>query len=365
MPNDHFLRSVLANLGYWDGLVHPFRDPGYAELEYEFPNIVRATEIGLTFPATRAKAGVLVTHCFDLVELGHLWDLWLPHLRRAIEVPEIELGLKGQLINQLGYFLMHRRDLEAASNAHRTAIALGEQVRDLMIIGDGWFGLANIGYHQHDYAQAVSFGEQAADIFLELQKPKHLSNAYNVLGLLAHATGNYPIALNYFSQAVDLRRQTESPLRLAMFLQNQAFTEQSTGQNEAALVTLAEAETILQANHNPGQLVNLRLTLGAIHFAMGAYATAEEVFKKIDTGFLRRNNMRTWLAMVYNNLGNVYLKQGLRDEAETSLLQAAAHWRKTAEEIQLANTLGDLAEAQALQGRVKEAMPNYDEALIH
>jgi tetratricopeptide (TPR) repeat protein len=164
-------------------------------------------------------------------------------------------------------------------------------------------------------------------------------------------------------QSVNSWRQFGQPTELARALANQAVTLQAQSKFEAALAHYQEAAAVLEPTTSDLAKVGVQNSLGTLYFALGRLVEAEAAFRRANSPVLQQSANLHLRAQVGQNLGNVLLEQGRLEEAKVYLSEAIATWRQTEDEVDLANSLGNLAETRLKQGQPQTAVPLYDEAI--
>jgi tetratricopeptide (TPR) repeat protein len=361
-PFPAFLQSLRASLAYWHTQVQTLEAPAYLAFESHLPNLLRALEAGFAFPETQTETASLALDMFDFIELRNHIRGWIPILEQALPCAPPQVAWRGKLLNQLGFLHMLNRAFREAEACHREAETLALAHGFAPELANAWFGLSQVALSTHQYAPAETYAHRALEHFVKLKVQPKIISVHNVLGRIALEKGAYLEAEGQFMQAVTLRRLAGPSSLLAQSLNNLALSLQGQKKYAAARAAYEEALEMV-AENSPLIKIGTQNSLGALYFALACYAEAEKTFLAMDVGYLRRVGAFLWLGSRANNLGNVYLKQQAFSLAEAYLSEAVAHWQKVEDEINLANTLGDLAETLAAQKRTPEADRIYQEAL--
>ena len=361
MPTPSFLNGVKANLEYWQVYTRD-ADPGYKALDADRHNLYRAVQAGLSFPDTQPAATQLALELFSYIELGSYWREWMMVLDRALALESHPAPVRCRLLNQSGFLHMHTRQFSEALRAHEAAKEMAAQGEMLDELAEACFGLCQVYYFKHAYAEAESYGQRALETYVQTGSLKKQGNVHNILGMLAHVQGKYALAEAHLEKTLELHAQTNSPRR-AHYLNNLALTYQAQEKYEHARQCFLEALALVEDQSQPWIQNNTLNSLGTLYFAMDRYRDAETTFLAIDAAFLHRIGNLVALAQRANNLGQVYLKQKRLEEAERALRHALTLWQQTEDRINLANTLGSLAEVLVLQENFSQALLSYEEAI--
>ncbi len=363
MPTSAFVQGVERNLRYWQAQCVPFSEEVLELFSQEQPNLQQALQVGLAFPATQVEALQLTLALFECVEARGGWREWLPLLERALTAEECVGLMRISLLNQLGFAHTLSGACERAEPYHQEAETLSHAQASPLGLANAWFGLAQVAFAKHQYPSAERYCQQALEKFEQGAEQKKVSIVHNLCGRIALEKGAYIEAEIQFQSVVTLRRQLGPVPFLVQALNNLALALQAQKKFSEALAIYQEALALLPVGQSPLIKVGVQNSLGALYFALEAYAEAEQTFQTIDAHYLHRVGADLWLASRANNLGNVYLKLGQWMLAETYLAKAVTYWRQLEHEINLANTLGDLVDAMIAQQRLLEAREFYEEAV--
>lgn len=362
-PFPPFLQSLLAGLAYWKARVQALEKADYLAFESHLPNLLRAMEAGFAFPEAQTETASLALDMFDFIELRNHIRGWIPVLERALACAPPQVAWRGKLLNQLGFLHMLNRAFPEAESYHQEAETLALAHSFSLELANAWFGLAQVALSTHQYAPAEAYAHRALEYFVTIGEQNKVISVHNLLGRIALEKGAYLDAEGQFMQAVTLRRLEGPSSLLAQNLNNLALSLQ--GQKKYAEARTAFEEALdMVAENSPLIKIGTQNSLGVLYFVLACYAEAEKTFLAMDADYLHRVGAFFWLGSRANNLGNVYLQQQAFSLAEAYLSEAVNHWQKVEDEINLANTLGDLAETLVAQRRTPEAARIYQEALL-
>ncbi|MEW5985992.1 MAG: tetratricopeptide repeat protein [Chloroflexota bacterium] len=364
-PSPQFIRTLVANLTYWRQQVDDISPGEAAALLLERPNLYRAIEFGLSLEETWLATAALALQFFPFIERWGDWVAWLPILERLWAGRQgSDLALYGRLLDQLGVLYRLNGRLAEAINAHLEEERIGRQLSDEYRLAHARLNLSEAYRLGRRYHEAEEAAQTALKGLLTLAAPPDkVGTAFAYLGSIAYARGQWTAAEKWFREAVALWRVVDQPLNLARTLKELALTLQAAGQVAEALAVYQETLAILVQTNSELDKVMVELNLGALYYSQERWAEAEAAFRRADSPYLRQSGLLNYQAMTANNLGNVFLMQGRLSEAE-SCLQGSLHlWRQLNSRVNLANTLGAMAEAQVAQNRLEQAHLHYDEAI--
>ncbi len=360
-----FRRSVADNLKFWRQTVDGVNERNVRVLSSEWENVRRAVRFGSGLSQTWRDAASLVVQCFDLIEQRGTWSAWIPLLEELVgRCDEGDTALRGRLLNSLGSFYRREHQLDEALRTHRAEESVGHELQDKSRLAHARLNLCKTYRLLHNYDKAEQNGWTALQLFSELgSAPEKMGPTFNELGLIAHSRGDLASAEHYLTQAAACFRPQTRPVSRARTLQNLANAQQAAGETELALQNYQEAASLLKSTDCELDKTRLQLSLGTLYLTLGRLQEAEAAYRRANSTYLQRSGHVYYQAMVANNLGNVYLARGQLADAERCLQVGASLYRQINARLMLANTLGDLAQTRAAQGKTAAARSLYDEAL--
>ncbi|MBE2222594.1 MAG: hypothetical protein IAF02_13690, partial [Anaerolineae bacterium] len=132
-PSPQFSQSVAANISYWQQHTHNLTDDALPTLDRERQNLYRAAKFGLHLPATWQETAELILQTFVFIERRGYWGEWIPMLEQLLaSCPENDLAVRGRILDHLGLFYRHNRQLDKAFSAHQAELEIG------LFLGDKW-----------------------------------------------------------------------------------------------------------------------------------------------------------------------------------------------------------------------------------
>lgn len=359
-----FVHHVRSNVRYWLGHTQDPQHLDPIELDADRQNLFRAVQFGLALPPTWSETAKLLLQCWLFIERRGYWREWMPFLSQAAaKCSDSELPLKCRLLNRLGHCQRLNRQWAAAVASHEEALALTRQIGDELLAARAIFFLSSVYFHMKEFKEAERHGFEALETFRRIAPgSNYMATTLNELGQIARWQGDFALAEERYVAAIACWRKLDDAGDLAATLLNMAETLQSVDRFEEALALYGEAIPLLSAAGSEMRQVLAQANLGALYYRMKDYGRAEVAFREIDLAYLRRVGDVHFQAITANGLGNVLLAQGRLNAAESYLRQSYALWRQLDDEINLANTMGTLAETLAAKGESSEARPLYEEA---
>lgn len=364
-PDPQFIENIVASLTYWEGRTAHIDEPDIRELNRERRNLYRIVQYGLVLQQTWRSAAIVILQSFYFIERCGYWHEWIPVLEKALAWGEDEhVLLKFKLMNQLGQLHCFARQWAPALVAHKAAEKIAEQLGDEQMLAECYCHLSKLYLGQRKYDQGEKYGLSALQWFTDANAGERwIAITLSTLGELARLHGDLLLSEERLAQAVSYWRLIDEPVRTAHALNNLATTFLAAGKLVQAEQCLKEVVVLLGTTANELDKVLVHINLGGLDFRRENWIGAEAAFQEANSSYLRRSPYIYYRALVATNLGNVLLKQGRLEEATAYLQDAVSLWRSADDNLELANTLGALAETLVSRGQSLDAIPLYEEAV--
>lgn len=358
-----FTQILRSSLAYWQAQTTELDDQSIRTLDAERENLFRLVEFGLELAETRRETAVLMDRLYQLVQRHGYWREWIPLLEQATaNRSDAAPALRVKLLNQLGQLRRLRRQLPDALAAHQKAAALARQANDPFLLAQTQYNLSEVYFYQHNYEAAKAQGEAALDAFSQMEVERRwIAATLNTLGMIAHDQGDLEKAKRLLSETVELRRIQNDPLYLSRALNDLAVVLEKQGKFERAGAALQEGNTLLEGTDYKQDKVTIWANLGLLYYRQKEWEAAEKIFRRA------YSRIPQWgvkdRARLANNLGNILFKQKRLGEALVYLRQAARLWRAIDNAVELANTVGTLAQVMKAKGEKETAVAHFTEAI--
>lgn len=359
-----FLGGIAAGLAYFQALAAQ-GDEAMDTLDAERHNLHQVVQYGLAFPETWPATATLIDQTFPLIERRGYWPEWIPIVCRALSLsPSSAPREKVLLLNRLGQLYFLSRQLKEAITKHQEAEALAVELGDEQLVAKAHFHLMGDYLLNKQYTEAEHHGQQALpELRQSNSETRLLAATLKILGQTSRELGDLKVAEARTKESVSIWRTIGDPTELARSLNDLANVYLADEKFEQAAQSYGEAINILHSSENELDKAMLCINLGALYYRLEQWLEAETTFRRADSPYLRRSPQYTYQAMVASGLGNVLLEQGRFAEAILYLDEAIRLWHIVGEPIYLANTLGAMGEANALEGQTAKALSWYNEAL--
>lgn len=353
-PTPQFVEYIKNGLKYWLTQTIDLDASSIKKIDPERDNLFLILDFGLQLPELWDLTSALIIQSFPLPDRRGYLNLWLEKLTSAIAgAPKRPSSSLVRLQIHYGKLLRSLSQLDEAIKAHQIAIHAAENIKDDTLLSLAQMEMGWDYLWQDDLDNAQLFGEEA------LQKYEANSNGlvvqwvdtFRLLGVAETRRGNVDQAIKLLKKALRGAQKIKNPIVLARTYSDLGIAYQRKKSIPDAMDCFGKAAEALLRTSYEWDKVTIFLNIGALYFDQEMWEAAEAAFLKIDRQHLRFKTK----AILWNNLGNVYCKQGKLEDAENYLEDALALWSKIGNEIEWANTLVSLAEVFIEQGRYVEA----------
>ena len=366
-----FLKIIKANIKLWLRRTEQLADADLENLHHKYLHLERAVKLALALPELRnEETAVLTKQSYLLVERYGHWDSWLPIINRVInECVEDNPSLLFDLLIQKGVFLRLHRQLDHAILVHQDAKVIAQQLDNQICLAEVHIKLS-VDYRLiRNYDLAQEYGLLALNLAQKMNGlPEILATILNTLGLIVLDIGKSTdliIAEKRFKESAAIYRKIKSsPTLIARTMINLAVTLQEQNKIEEAIETYLEAEQLLNDSTSGLDQFKLYNSRGTLYFKLAQWKNAEASFRKANSKQLVNSGDIFTRASLNHNLGNVLLKQGRVEEAETFLREGAKLWKQVNDPVWFANALGALGEVLGLQKQFEKAIHYYERAIV-
>ncbi len=171
-----------------------------------------------------------------------------------------------------------------------------------------------------DANTAREFARQAADLITDKSSTRY-AQVLHQLAITHQVQSNYSQALSYAQQALQIFRDAYDSLGEANTLNNIALIYDEQGKYKEAIDYYQQAHKIYQRQHNEERLAVLALNLGVVYKGIGDYENSIENYRHARQNFQFLGN-HYGIAVCNVNLGSVYLSTQQYDSALSYSLRA-------------------------------------------
>jgi CHAT domain-containing protein len=260
---------------------------------------------------------------------------------------------------KIGILWHYFDSLDFAKKEYLSAISLKEKlpmIQDSFLFQPLLFTGA-IYHSQNQFDSANYFYKKAEKITEKYQKPLYeQERLYNRFGTMYYEVGNYKQAKNYYEKAI-LMLSKANPSYIDFFVKYKINVATSLLKLEKYSEADSIYKSILPLQYNTNEIL---LNIGSIELIKGNTEKAIAFFNKV-----HYNNSSNIL--LYNKKASVFIKQGKIDSSEKYLNKALYEnekWNGLKKNKNHGNTFQFIAEKSIVEKNYKEALNNYQKAIL-
>ena len=360
--SSRFVTGLRANIAYWQQKTAQLTDTQIPALNPDFPNLLRAVQMGTMHPATQVETAELIYQEYFWVEQAGHWDSWLPIIDRLVPMLDDDF-LRCRLYKQQGQLYRSAGQFHAAIPVLMKSADLAGQLNDDVALAEAKTHLCSIYLNQRAYAKAESLGREALQLLTRrpgAERP--LTAVLTNLGLIALAQGQLEQAETQLTEAAAIGKKAQPPTQMARILNSLAIVYHRRDKLKASQQTYEEAIAIIEQTANRTDKVHLQLSLGALFVDMNRLDEAEALFLQAEKSLNGIPGHLPFRAVIANNLGNVLLEKKQPAAAEHYLQRSVELRRRLNIRLPLANSYISWGKALHQLGRTNEALAAVDAA---
>jgi signal transduction histidine kinase/AraC-like DNA-binding protein len=172
-----------------------------------------------------------------------------------------------------------------------------------------------------DNQEAIENASKALDLSTKLGYKYGKSEAYYYLGLAHFYIGKYPLALDFYKKAFEIKQQLNDTKTQANLLALMALIHENVSNSAEAQNNLFKALTIYEQIGDERGIGTCYDNIAISFFNQKDYNKSKEYFLKSHEIAVKQNSPY-YLAVSYNNLYKIFDQLGERDKAKNYLLKA-------------------------------------------
>jgi tetratricopeptide (TPR) repeat protein len=212
-------------------------------------------------------------------------------------------------------------------------------------------------------APALQVYFKAKELIDEKTTVQLATRIYNGIGLASVDLGNYEEALDYYNKALNLYEESGDKEGVALQLQNIGVIYYMVGRTEDALKNYLQSASILEQmiDVTPGILANNYLNTAIVFMHINDIEKADEFYRKSESLY-RKTSDYYGLAHLYTNMGVMFY----HINTDSSLYyhnKSLEYYLKLGKSINVATSMGFVADIYREKGDFEKAHRNYKEAL--
>ncbi len=327
---DFFQETVRLNLDYWQSRLAETEETAVAALDQARTAIVRAILFGLELgPPAWPDTHPLIDRFSPFMERRGHWDTWDTVLRRAVasaqaagdEARLVHLtALLARLSQRQGHFKQMVSDYRRTSRLARRLGDCFNQARSYTNLGFFYI-------EQGCLLRAEVLCCRALQLFEQIDNNHGRAHTANHLGLLYTRRGSWHRAENYLKQANTIWQAMADYHGLMFAFTNLGVLYVEMGAVDKALSCSKKALHWAEFTGEELTKGTIYVNIGTAHRLKNELVDAEAYIHRAKAIFQQFSNT-FGLALVFDNLGLIYLAQKQWNRAGSQLEKALETWRK-------------------------------------
>lgn len=272
---------------------------------------------------------------------------------------------KFKLIEQLGDSLSEKYP-DTTIMFSRIAIADKEIEKYLMTKSAIMYNLGYAFYHLRKYDSTMVWLTQSLKIDEQEKNNAHIPKVLNLMGSIYMNQMNYPLALQFFQDALSKARLVEDKKRMGSALNHIGNVFRLYGDHESALAALLEAQKIYQEIGFEEGIAWSAFNISKYYNTLGNYETALEqshLSLKIYDKMSKVDGIKSGVIMVLSVINTIFINQGNLDSALYYSFICLNESETSHTFTGVADALGSIGKIYFLQSRYPEAIRYLDRSL--
>ncbi|MEZ0007017.1 tetratricopeptide (TPR) repeat protein [Flavobacterium sp. 28YEA47A] len=308
--------------------------------------------------------------CFFMLfcVLSYSQETTIDSLKKVLNHSKNDID-KAELLNAIASEYMSSDPKQMGDYANK-ALELSKKIKHRIEEGNSYLNLGNVNVILGNYPLALDNFSNAqeifeADLITDLKNSseikKGLARAYGSIGIVFSEQSNYAKALQYHLKAVKIYEEMKDEARTARIYNNIGIVYQAIKEDFKALDYFTKAQKLQEKTGD--MTVGITTTnIGNIYLRQKNYPKALEYYTKSKNTFAKSSDARG-LGELYNNLGSYYWQTGNSSQALESWKKAIAQFNSIDDKFGISDTYSHLGNFYFNHKKYNEALGNATNAL--
>ena len=246
----------------------------------------------------------------------------------------------------------------------QSALKLAQQAASDSSIARAYLHIASYYGHlqRFNFDSLDYYLAQSLALYAAAEDSLGMANAYRYISFTCHQSDNYPLAIQYGRQALDIYEQLDRPELQAVMLSQLCEIQNYAGNNELAMKHCVAAQRIFDAIQKEREKAILFKTMGSVNYDLGNYSKARE-YLLLSVDLSQQYNDSYTLSSAYIGLGQVMREQQGYEEALDYFQRALAIDEVQGEQHGMGYAYYNIGKTYVLQGENNEAIDLLEDAL--
>ncbi|MGA1464323.1 MAG: tetratricopeptide repeat protein [Balneolaceae bacterium] len=293
--------------------------------------------------------------------------------REEQEKSEQSFGVQEQLNREQRYDrILQRARGYQINQPDSTIVLLNQLLREASYLPEhthimSYIYLANAYFIKGFYQVSIDNIEKALALDTDPERLSYKRILYNNYGNALDKLSRHQEAFDYYLKSLEIEKQIGTPIEVAEVYNNMGLVYVNTGDYEAAIEMLDEAEALLENPESEPFTGLIKMNRGNALYYLGQRESAAELYLEASDIFGAFEFFRDQVQTIYNYIRLVTLTSEPDEIDKQEILSLYARGRSIAEEYgmeeQLANLLLVRAELELKTGKPEVALVMFRSAL--
>ncbi|MBN2103782.1 DUF2225 domain-containing protein [bacterium] len=218
-------------------------------------------------------------------------------------------------------------------------------------------------YHRNnaDYPRALEYFQQSLEIHREIRDKLGVAKCLNDMGITYLEQGNYPKAFEYYQQALIKSAELGDKQRIALIYKNIGMIYDFQGNYSKAIEFYEKAMNIQEDLGDKSEIAKTLYHIGIVHSRLGNYSKAIELYEKA-IKIQEELDSQLDMARSLNEIGIVHSRLGNYSEAISTYIKSLRIQETLGSKFDVADILNNIGEASLEQGNIEQALQHLEKA---
>jgi serine phosphatase RsbU (regulator of sigma subunit) len=294
--------------------------------------------------------------------------------KKATEMAQ-KSGQKNQLAianNTLGLIYANKGGYLNAIEHYSKSIKIYEETKDILGLASVYNNIGNVYKEKGDLDKSLSYYLKCLKIEEDMNDRSGMASSYNNIGIIYSDKKEHTKAMDYYQRSLKIREESGNKRGISHVYNSIGSVHHVSGEHDKALDFYFKSLKLREELNDKRGIASSTNNIGAVFVEKGELAensnnkslAAENYQQAIDYYFQSlkiREEMgdKNGIALSYNNIGNLLLKQGKLTEAHEYQKKALAIAQEINSKPQIMYAYNSLALTDSASNNFKDAYLNY------
>jgi len=228
-----------------------------------------------------------------------------------------------EINNSIGEIYIYKRNREDALDYLNKSIFINKKLKDELGLASNFVQMAKISiYISGETDEGLTYLEEAEKIYMKYSWGNRLvmAGVLSNKGRLYKNEGDYEKALDCYEKALDIYHKNDQDDAMIYILMGQIYMQKKEYQK--AELHFNNANNIILSENDDYLMGKLKLVTGLMYDNKGEYEKAIGEYEKALKVFKSYEQYKSDTALIYNNIGYVYMEDRKLEKAIDNLIIA-------------------------------------------